>query len=150
MVSQSDSSSDMELRTFTRQISNLSSTKVTMRTTSQRQDPSGANETNQDTQAGFVKELKSYRPEIPSIYVSPSKIISKTNSKRKDSNDFEFSRKTKKKTLFDQPSTFAVQLSPNRYSALTNNSSQQENPDSRAPKPNALDSRRHHQLHRRI
>ncbi|GFR28493.1 hypothetical protein TNCT_204781 [Trichonephila clavata] len=116
MVSQSDSSSDMELRTFTRQISNLSSTKVTMRTTSQRQDPSGANETNQDTQAGYHKRAQ--------VLPRPRRWSLLPECRGGASGNRELP-------------VNSVQLSPNRYSALTNNSSQQENPDSRAPKPNA-------------
>ncbi|GFQ89522.1 hypothetical protein TNCT_4661 [Trichonephila clavata] len=54
--------------------------------------------------------------------VSPSKSNLKSiNSKRKDSNEFQLPRKTSKRSLFDQPSTFALQISPNRCSTLADN-----------------------------
>ncbi|GFR16988.1 hypothetical protein TNCT_10051 [Trichonephila clavata] len=66
---------------------------------------------------------------------SPKVSPIKTNSKRKDSDEFQLPRKTTKRSLFDQPSTCSLQISPNRYLALAN--CPQENPDSGVPKPTA-------------
>ncbi|GFR20198.1 hypothetical protein TNCT_418691 [Trichonephila clavata] len=71
---------------------------------------------------------------------SPKVSPIKTNSKRKDSDEFQLPRKTTKRSLFDQPSTCSLQISPNKYSALAN--CPQENPDS-APKLPLASPRRH-------